>query len=69
MTTNTRFDDIKGMIRRIEVILEIAVLVVVYYAVWRIAYGDGAMHPYLGRGKFHKSGTVESSEGELKKDA
>ena len=24
---------------------------------------------YLGRGKFHKSGTVDSSEGELKKDA
>ena len=24
---------------------------------------------YLGRGKFHKSGTVDSSEGELKNDA
>lgn len=52
MNKNQRFDEIKGMIRRLEVILECVVLIVIFYFVWRAGYGDGIFPGYLGRGKY-----------------
>lgn len=52
MNRNAKFDEIKGMIRRIEIVAECAVLILIYYYIWKTSYGREVMHAYLGRGKY-----------------
>ena len=47
-----RFDEVKSSVRRVESIIEIIVLAVVYYAVWRIKYDSSSMPSFEGNGKY-----------------
>ena len=47
-----RFDEVKSSVRRMESIIEIIVLAVVYYAVWRIKYDSSSMPSFEGNGKY-----------------
>ncbi len=47
-----KLDGIKGTIRMLEGILEVAVLAVLYYLFWRYGYDDGNFPAYLGKGKY-----------------
>lgn len=50
---NVKFDEIKGTIRRLEVIAEALLLTVIYYILWRFTYeGTGHFPAYYGRGKY-----------------
>ncbi len=50
------FDEIKHIIRKLEGILEIMVLTLIYYLVWRTYYRTDDFPPYFGRGKFVLAG-------------
>lgn len=50
MNRNQRFDEIKGMIRRLEVVAEIVILVLIYYYIWQSYYIIGIT--FTGRGKY-----------------
>ena len=47
-----RFDEVKSSVRRVESIIEIIVLAVVYYAVWRIKYDSSSMPSFEGNRKY-----------------
>lgn len=47
---------VKSLIRGVEGLLEITVLTLLYYAVWRLAYADGLFPNYFGKGKYVLSG-------------
>lgn len=47
-----RFDEIKSSVRRFESLIEIAVLSVTYFIVWKIKYDIPAMHSFSGNGKY-----------------
>ena len=42
----------KGVIRRLESLLEIVVLAIAYYCVFKFGYKNDGFYPYLGLGKF-----------------
>ena len=47
-----RFDEVKSSVRRVESLIEITVLAVIYYAVWRIKYDSPSMPSFEGNGKY-----------------
>lgn len=47
-----RFDEIKSSVRRFESLIEIAVLSLTYYIVWKLQYDIPAMHSFHGNGKY-----------------
>lgn len=47
-----KFDEVKSSVRRVESLIEILVLALTYYAVWRIKYDGSAMPSFLGNGKY-----------------
>ena len=47
-----RFDEIKGLIRRIEGLVEVTILSVTYYLIWRALYFNNSFPTYFGNGKF-----------------
>lgn len=47
-----RFDDLKNAIRRIEAIVEVAILTYAYMLVWNYGYRQYGVNPYLGLGKY-----------------
>lgn len=47
-----RFDEVKSSVRRVESLIEIIVLAVIYYAVWRIKYNSPSMPSFEGNGKY-----------------
>lgn len=51
-----RLDGVKGTIRAIEGILEVFLLTVAYYFVWRNGYADGLFPDYLFNGKYVLAG-------------
>ena len=51
-----RLDGVKGTIRAIEGILEVFLLTVTYYFVWRNGYADGLFPDYLFNGKYVLAG-------------
>lgn len=51
-----KLDGVKGTIRAIEGILEVLLLTVAYYFVWRIGYGAGLFPNYFGNGKYVLAG-------------
>ena len=52
MNKRELFDDIKHTLRVAEAILEVLVLTVAYYLVWRLCYPDGLFPAFLGNGKY-----------------
>lgn len=46
------FENSKGLVRGLESILEVTVLTVVYYVIWRMAYGSGIFPEYSYNGKY-----------------
>lgn len=46
------FDEIKSSVRRFESLVEIAVLSLTYYIVWKLKYDIQTMHSFLGNGKY-----------------
>ena len=50
-----RFENIKHTIRKAEGLLEIIVLTLVYYYIWKACY-RGQLFPYYGNGKFVLAG-------------
>ena len=42
----------KGVVRKLETFVEIAVLTIAYYLLFRYAYGNAGFFPYLGNGKY-----------------
>ena len=51
-----KLDGVKGTIRAVEGILEVLLLTVAYYFVWRIGYGTGVFPDYFGNGKYVLAG-------------
>ena len=51
-----RLDGAKGTIRALEGILEVAVLTIVYYILWRKGYDRGVFPIYCGNGKYVLAG-------------
>jgi exopolysaccharide biosynthesis polyprenyl glycosylphosphotransferase len=51
-----RLDGAKGTIRALEGILEVAVLTIVYYILWRKGYDRGVFPNYFGNGKYVLAG-------------
>ncbi len=51
-----KLDGVKGTIRNIEGILEIGLLTLAYYLIWRYSYDDGTFPAYFGFGKYVLSG-------------
>ena len=49
---NTKYDSIKGTLRSLEGIIEVLLLSVLYYFVWKFAYVDIAFVDYEGGGKY-----------------
>lgn len=47
-----KFDETKSSVRRAESLIEVIILVLTYYAVWRIKYEGSAMPPFPGSGKY-----------------
>lgn len=47
-----KFDGVKSSVRRVESLIEIIVLALTYYVVWRIKYGGSAMPSFLGNSKY-----------------
>lgn len=47
-----RFDDIKHTLRQAESIVEVAVLSLIYYIVWKTMYDESGFYDYLVRGKY-----------------
>ena len=47
-----RFDEIKSSVRRFESLIEIAVLALTYYFVWKLKYDVPTMHSLSGNGKY-----------------
>lgn len=47
-----KFDEVKSSIRRVESLIEIIILSLTYYVVWRIKYGGSAMPSFLENGKY-----------------
>lgn len=46
------YENTKSIVRNIESIIEVVVLAVVYYLVWKFAYETGIFPAYHGRGKY-----------------
>ena len=42
----------KGVLRRMESLLEVIVISVIYYLIFRYAYDNAGLYPYLGKGKY-----------------
>ena len=51
-----KLDGVKGTIRAAEGILEVLLLTVAYYFVWRNGYGEEGFPPYYGSGKYVLAG-------------
>lgn len=51
-----RREDLKYIIRMIEGLVEIALMTLIYYFVWKFNYRDLGMNPYYGNGKFLLTG-------------
>ena len=51
-----KLDGVKGTLRAIEGILEVFLLTVAYYFVWRNGYGQGVFPAYYGNGKYVLAG-------------
>ena len=47
-----KFDELKGLIRAIEALIEIVVLTFIYYLVWKNIYENSLFPAYYGRGKY-----------------
>lgn len=47
-----KFDKIKHTLRKIEACMEVLIMTVIFYAVWRNMYMDGLFPNYGGRGKY-----------------
>lgn len=47
-----KFDDIKHTVRMLEGFVEIALMTLIYYYVWKMNYRDLGDNPYYGNGKF-----------------
>jgi hypothetical protein len=50
--TKRRFNDIKQPLQKVEGIIEVALLSVIYYAVWRNFYNVADFPTYYGNGKY-----------------
>lgn len=44
-------EDAKQLVKRAEAVFQVILFTILYYAVWRVSYGDISF-PYLGRGKY-----------------
>lgn len=47
-----RIDELKGTIRAIEALIEVVVLTLIYYLVWKNIYENSLFPAYYGRGKY-----------------
>ena len=47
-----RFDEVKSSVRRVEALIEIIVLALTYYAVWKLKYNVADMPSFSGNGKY-----------------
>lgn len=47
-----KFDDIKHAVRKLEVVIEVAMLVCIYYVIWRTQYDSSGFYTYYGYGKY-----------------
>ncbi len=47
-----KFDDIKSLIRRLEGLLEVVILTIAYYIMWRNTYPEGLFPTFYGFGKY-----------------
>ena len=47
-----RFDEVKSSVRRVEALIEIIVLALTYYAVWKVKYNVADMPSFSGNGKY-----------------
>lgn len=47
-----RFDAVKGTLRKIEGVFEVAILSIVYFFVWKMLYDLPTMHQFAGNGKY-----------------
>lgn len=47
-----RFDEVKGTLRKVEGLIEVVILSVVYYVIWRKMYNIPTMHNFYGNGKY-----------------
>ena len=47
-----RFDEVKSSVRRVESLIEIGILAITYYLVWRHKYDGSSMPPFFGNGKY-----------------
>ena len=54
--TRNRLDGVKRTIRTLEGVVEVAILTVAYYFVWRMGYNAGTFPAYYGNGKYVLSG-------------
>lgn len=54
--TKHRLDGVKRTIRALEGFVEVSILTVSYYFVWRLGYDDGTFPAYYGNGKYVLSG-------------
>ena len=50
MKNNIKHESTKGLVRLLESILEIAILSVIYYVVWRYAYSEPNL--FASKGKY-----------------
>ena len=51
-----KLDGVKGTIRAVEGILEVLLLTIAYYFVWRMGYDEGQFPKYYGNGKYVLAG-------------
>lgn len=56
MDYKTTREDVRGLLRGIECVIEIVFLSVLYYLVWRHGYDDGRFPAYLFKGKYVLAG-------------
>ena len=49
---DTGFEDTKGLLRGVSGFLEVLLLTVMYYIVWRVGYDDGLFPNYFHKGKY-----------------
>lgn len=47
-----RAEDLKGVIRKLEGLIEVAILVCCYYIVWKLCYRGDGIPFYYGNGKY-----------------
>ena len=47
-----QFDDNKHMIRKLEGLIDVVILTIIYYFLWQFAYDQTLIHKFYGNGKY-----------------